>query len=211
MLHMFRLWRPLISGFLYSKPRSAESKISYWCTPIDIDFNAHLNAAVYSIFCDAGRRHLIKNMGMVRVMLKHKWAPVVVDTRFRFYKEIPLWRVFTVTTRIIQSYEKSFIIESRFESKGVLHCVAVELGFFLKKGGRVPRTQLLKFLPDFLIKQLPAPRPEDVKTLDPYLQEQWNFLKKLKETDQSFRTGSSSSYLSIDSFSTSDPNLKKIS
>lgn len=211
MLYLFRLWRPLVSGFIYPRSRSVEAKISYLCTPIDIDFNRHLNASVYSIFCDAGRRHLIKNMGIVRVMWKHKWAPVVVDTRFRFYKEIPLWRIFTVTTRIIRNYEKSFIIESRFESRGVLHCVALELGFFLKKGGRVPRSQLIKFLPDFLLKDLPPPREEDIKTLDPYFQEQWDLIKKLRNADQNMDTGSTGNYLSIDPLGASDPNLKKIS
>lgn len=169
MLYTFRLWSPLIKGFLFPKPRTAEVKIAYLCTPIDIDFNGHLNASVYNIFCDAGRRHLIKNLGLVRIMVKQRWAPIVVDARIRFYKEIPLWRVFTVTTRIICTYEKSFIIESRFESRGVLHCVALEMGFFLKKGGRVRRSQLVQFLPEFLAKQLPPEIPQDVKNLDPYL------------------------------------------
>jgi acyl-CoA thioesterase FadM len=173
MLYIYRLWNPLILGYLFPKARSAEVQVSYLCTPLDIDFNKHLNASVYSIFCDAGRRHLIRNLGLVRIMAHKRWSPIVVDTRLHFYKEIPLWRIFTVTTRLIRIYDKSFIVESRFESHGNLHCVAVELGFFLRRGGRISREKLLALLPEKIIKDLPPHTPIDAKSLDPFFQEQY--------------------------------------
>jgi len=90
----------------------------------DCDFNFHLTSSRYFALMDLARLDLMFNLGMGKLILKHKWKFVINAQEITYVKEIPPFARFCISSQILGWDEKYFYVEHRVTSNGTLHAVA---------------------------------------------------------------------------------------
>lgn len=86
-----------------------ESRLSFRCLPIDIDFNMHLNNARYMMLADLGRMDIFFRAGVVRAAREHGWSPMLGGVQATFVREIKLWRRFDIVSSL-ETWEGTQIV-----------------------------------------------------------------------------------------------------
>ena len=133
---LLRLWRLERRGLLEA------SRVAFRVWPTDCDINLHMNNGRYLTFMDLGRTHLMAQCGMLKVILREKWMPVLAAAEINFIRSIAPLQKFELVTRLLSWDEKYFYMEQRFEVKGVLCAHAYVKGLFLKRGRKIPNAEV---------------------------------------------------------------------
>lgn len=125
--------------------------------PSDCDSNRHVNNARYLALMDLGRFALIARLGLLPVIVRERWAPIVGAVELDFRRELPMFSRFSLTTRIAGWDAKWIYIEQRFERDGDLAATGRVQGLFKRGGARVQTGELLAHIgPDHVSPGLPA-------------------------------------------------------
>jgi len=114
--------------------------------PNDCDINLHLNNGRYLTFMDLGRVHLLAQIGLLRELVRRRWAPVLSAAEMNFIRPINPLRKFDLVTRLLTWDEKYFYIEQRFMVRGRLCAVGMVKGLFLRGRERVESRAVLAAL-----------------------------------------------------------------
>jgi acyl-CoA thioesterase FadM len=114
--------------------------------PNDCDINLHLNNGRYLTFMDLGRVHLLAQIGLLRELVRRRWAPVLSAAEINFIRPINPLRKFALVTRLLTWDEKYFYIEQRFMVRGRLCAVGMVKGLFLCGRERVESRAVLAAL-----------------------------------------------------------------
>lgn len=134
---LLRLWRMPRRGLL------DESRVAFRVLPNDCDINFHMNNGRYLTFMDLGRTHLMAQSGVLKVIFRERWMPVLAAAEINFIRSIEPLQKFDLVTRLLSWDEKYFYIEHKFEVAGRLHAHAFVKGVFLKGGKVVPNTEIV--------------------------------------------------------------------
>jgi acyl-CoA thioesterase FadM len=131
--------------------------------PTGVDFNLHLNNARYLSEMDYARVHLLARGGVLKPILKARWAPVVGAVWITYRRSLPLWAKYKLATRLVGWDHRWFYMEQTFTSAEGLVAVGWVKGALLDKGGAV-RPQLVMDLvqPGIVSPEL----PESIQTLN---------------------------------------------
>jgi acyl-CoA thioesterase FadM len=154
LLLLFRIWRLPRRGLL------AESRATFRVMPNDCDINFHLNNGRYLSFMDLGRVHLMAQTGLLPVILKQGWMPVLTAAEINFIRSIQPLQKFDLVTRLVSWDDKYFYIEQKFEVSGVLCAHAYVKGLFLRKGMKVSNTEAVAVAG---YTDTPPPMPEELR------------------------------------------------
>ena len=119
------------------------SRLNFRVWLSDCDLNFHMNNGRYLTFMDLGRVHLLTQGGLLKYVLKYRWAPVLAAADINFVRPIPPFARFTLVTRLLTWDEKYFYIEQRFEYGEETCAMALVKGLFLGRGKRVPSAEVL--------------------------------------------------------------------
>ncbi|MBI2067864.1 MAG: thioesterase family protein [Deltaproteobacteria bacterium] len=120
-----------------------------------------MNNGRYLTFMDLGRIDIILRSGLVRMVLKKKWRPLVGMQTIRYKKSLRLFQKFQLKTKILCWDEKWFYFEQRFERNGELIAIGHIKGLLRGPKGNVPTTEIIASLkepvksppmPDFISK-----------------------------------------------------------
>jgi acyl-CoA thioesterase FadM len=149
-----RIWRLPRHGLL------EESRAAFRVMPNDCDYNFHLNNGRYLSFMDLGRVHLMAQSGLLPVILRQGWMPVLTAAEINFIRSIQPLQKFDLVTRLVSWDEKYFYIEQKFELRGVLCAHAYVKGLFLRKGVKVSNTEAVALAG---YTDTPPPMPEELK------------------------------------------------
>jgi acyl-CoA thioesterase FadM len=125
---LLRIWRLPRRGLL------EESRAAFRVLPNDCDINFHLNNGRYLSFMDLGRVHLMAQSGLLPVILKQGWMPVLTAAEINFIRSIQPLQKFDLVTRLVSWDDKYFYLEQKFEARGVLCAHAYVKGLFLRRG-----------------------------------------------------------------------------
>jgi acyl-CoA thioesterase FadM len=108
----------------------AVSRLRLRTMPNDLDLNMHMNNGRYLTICDLNRVDLFIRSGLVKVMLKNKWAPIIADHTMTYKRPLKLFERFDVALALTHWDEKFFYMTHTFmvgdrivatgTSKGVL-------------------------------------------------------------------------------------------
>ena len=128
--------------------------------PNDCDINFHMNNGRYLSFMDLGRVHLMAQTGLLPVILKQRWMPVLTAAEINFIRSIAPFQKFDLVTRLVSWDDKYFYIEQKFESRGVLYAHAYVKGLFLRKGIKVSNTDAVAAAG---YTETPPPMPEELR------------------------------------------------
>jgi acyl-CoA thioesterase FadM len=151
---LLRIWRLPRRGLL------EPSRAAFRTLPNDCDINFHMNNGRYLSFMDLGRVHLMAQTGLLPVILKQGWMPVLSAAEINFIRSIQPLQKFDLVTRLVSWDEKYFYIEQKFEVRGVLCAHAYVKGLFLKKGGKVSNTDAVAIAG---YTDTPPPMPEELR------------------------------------------------
>ena len=149
-----RLWRLPRRGLLEA------SRVSFRVLPNDCDINFHLNNGRYLSFMDLGRVHLIKQIGLMQVILKQGWMPVLTAAEINFIRSLQPLQKFDLVTRLVSWDDKYYYIEQKFESRGMLCAHAYVKGVFLRKGYKVSNSEAVAIAG---YTDAPPPMPEELR------------------------------------------------
>jgi acyl-CoA thioesterase FadM len=108
----------------------AESRLRLRTLPNDLDLNLHMNNGRYLTICDLTRIDMFIRSGLLKVMLKKKWAPIIADHTMTYKRPLRLFERFDVALALTHWDEKFFYMTHTFTvgdrvvatgtSKGVL-------------------------------------------------------------------------------------------
>jgi len=121
----------------------ARKRFIVW--PADLDVLWHVNNGVYLSMLDVARVDMMMRSGMLRVLRRRGFYPVVAAETIRFRRSLKLFQSFEVETQVIGWDERAFVIQHRFSRAGELVAEAVVRVRFLKRqGGSVSSQELLE-------------------------------------------------------------------
>lgn len=117
------VWGRLLRMGLTAKSRGPyrmgdESRLTFRCTPTDIDSNLHLNNARYMMLADIGRVDIFIRAGLIGLARKRRWAPMMGGLQSVYVREIRLWRKFDVVSTVETWEDTQVIGRHRFELEG---------------------------------------------------------------------------------------------
>jgi acyl-CoA thioesterase FadM len=111
----------LISLFRERLPAgAAQSRLTLRTLPNDLDVNLHMNNGRYLTICDLNRVDLFIRSGLLKLMLKNKWMPMVADHTMTYKKPLALLERFQVTMSVTHWDEKFFYMTHAFTAGGRL-------------------------------------------------------------------------------------------
>lgn len=129
------LWL-LLSFRFRSKTRFfEESEIGFRVWPSDLDTNMHMNNGVYLSIMDLARTDLVLRSGLMKVVKKNGWYPVVASQTIRYRRSLDPFRKFSVRTQLIGWDERFFFIQQKFMLGKEVAALALVKGRFLKTTG----------------------------------------------------------------------------
>lgn len=117
---VFRLLYVLVlSLFRERLPLTAvESRLGLRTMPNDLDVNLHMNNGRYLTICDLNRVDLFIRTGLLKVMLRKKWMPMVAEHTMTYKKPLKVFERFDVSLAVTHWDEKFFYMTHTFEAGG---------------------------------------------------------------------------------------------
>lgn len=94
----------------------AESHLRLRTLPNDIDVNLHMNNGRHLTICDLNRVDLFIRTGLLQVMLRKKWMPMVASHTMTYKKPLKLFERFQVSCAVTHWDEKFFYMTHTFTS-----------------------------------------------------------------------------------------------
>lgn len=123
-----------------------DSRVSFRVMPTDCDINLHMNNGRYLSLMDLGRLHLMAQLGLLRIVMKNRWKPVLAAAEINFIRSLAPLQKFELVTRVVTWDDKYVYMEQRFEAGGVLYAHAFTKGLFLGAGARVSNAAVVAML-----------------------------------------------------------------
>jgi len=135
LLSLFRERLPLGKG---------QSRLSLRVLPNDLDINWHMNNGRYLTMCDLSRMDLFIRSGLVRVMFKRKWIPVIAEHTMTYKKPLVLFQRFEMLLEVTHWDEKFFYMKHTFFAGDRVMAEGTSKGCLYARGtGPVPPEQIL--------------------------------------------------------------------
>ena len=142
-----RLFRVLIaSRFRARLDLLAHSVVSFIVWPHDLDVNLHMNNGRYLTIADLGRMDLVARTGLLGLMVRRRWAPVVAMASIRFRASLMPFQRYRLHTRVVCWDEKWVYLEQRFERKGETVAIAYVKGLFRSRKRTLRSREILEAL-----------------------------------------------------------------
>jgi acyl-CoA thioesterase FadM len=141
----------------------ATDTLSLRVWPNDIDFNLHLNNARYLSVMDYGRIHLLARAGLLKPVLKARYAPVVGSVWITYRRSLPVWASYRLDTRLACWDERWFYMEQIFTGMDGLVAAGWVKGALLNKSAIVPPQQIMEMAHPGLAS---PPIPDSIQTLN---------------------------------------------
>lgn len=132
-----RPWRKAIDGMSTTVVR-----MRVW--PTDLDLNRHVTNSRYFSLADVARMDYVLRSGGYRIALKNRAVPIVGDTWGKFRRELRLFELFEVHTKLLGWDDKWIFVEHRFVRMGRVVGVVLMRGLFRSAKGSVPPNEFAK-------------------------------------------------------------------
>ncbi|TQV78648.1 acyl-CoA thioesterase [Denitrobaculum tricleocarpae] len=123
------------------------SRLKLRVLPTDLDINFHMNNGRYLTLIDLCRMDMFLRTGLLRLMLKYRWAPAISSLTMEFRKPLKLFQRYTLRSRIVRwdrrlvFSEHEFVVGTRVIARGTSNTCLVG-----RNGIVVPPAQIVKLL-----------------------------------------------------------------
>jgi acyl-CoA thioesterase FadM len=102
-----------------------------------------MNNGRYLSFMDLGRLHLVAQVGLLPVIVRNRWKPVLAAAEINFIRPLAPLQKFEVITRVVTWDDKYVYMEQLFEAENVLCAHAFVKGLILSAAGHVSNSAVL--------------------------------------------------------------------
>ncbi len=144
---IIRLLRVIITSLLRPRLGMLESStLSFRVMPTDLDLNMHMNNARYLSFMDLGRTDLLLRAGMLSIVHRERWKPVVGSIDIKYRRPLRPFQRFTLRSRLLCWDEKWLYLEQWIESARGVHAIATVRGLFVAGSGSVPSRTVMEHM-----------------------------------------------------------------
>ena len=144
MLRTFRKAHVIARGLLASA--EVVSRLDYRVGLIDCDINRHMTNSRYPDYLDLGRWHLMMRSGAYKPCLHDRSAPIVVELKVHYQRELRYGVEFTLDSRLISIEGKCMHFEPFFLVKGQPYCRAQVKSLLVQKGRVISADCLTPFI-----------------------------------------------------------------
>lgn len=140
-----------------------EDRVSMRVWPNDIDFNLHLNNSRFLTCMDYGRMHMIAAMGILDLVVRERWTPLVGSVFITYRRSLPLFAPFTMASRVLCWDDRWVYMEQTFSTAKGLVAVAWVKGLFRDGEENVAPQSIV----DRIQPGMPSPpMPEQLESLN---------------------------------------------
>jgi acyl-CoA thioesterase FadM len=126
----------------------AQTTLTMHVMPNDLDVYGHVNNGRYLSIMDLGRLHLMAVTGLLKIIQKNKWAPLLGSVKIHFLKPLKVFQRFTMTTQTLYWDEKWIYLEQKIYRDEKLCAVALMKILFIRKNGKISPDDFLHALPN---------------------------------------------------------------
>ena len=144
MFKALRTARIVSSGLLSSK--DVISRLDFRVGALDCDFNRHLTNSKYPMYMDYGRWDIMVRSGAIRLCIRKRLTPVVVEMNLTFRRELPYGTPFTLDTRIVSADRRIITFEQIFFVDETPHFRAQVRSLVLQRGQVVHAGEFAEFV-----------------------------------------------------------------
>lgn len=131
-----------------SRPRlpigKTRSELRLITLPNDLDVNMHVNNGRYLTLCDLNRVDLFIRTGLLAVMRKEKWAPIISEHTMQYKKPLKVFKKFDAILELTHWDEKTFYMTHRFMIKDKLIAEGTSKGVILSRNGVIPPATVIQ-------------------------------------------------------------------
>lgn len=92
----------------------AESRLRLITLPNDLDLNLHMNNGRYLTIADLSRVDLFLRTGLVTVMRKEKWAPIISAHTMNYRRSLRLFQRFEAVMQLTHWDDRHFYMSHQF-------------------------------------------------------------------------------------------------
>jgi acyl-CoA thioesterase FadM len=137
--------------FIYFRARRASiirlvhlsNTLSCRVFPNDLDLNLHVNNGRYLSLCDLSRFDLFVRTGLLSVMKKNRWVPLIAYHDMNYKKSLSLFQKFSMRMEITSFDDKYFYAKHIFESKGSIVAEGTSKAVIRGKAGVIPPSEVI--------------------------------------------------------------------
>ena len=121
----------------------AESRLRLITLPNDLDFNLHMTNGRYLTIADLSRIDLFLRSGLVSVMFKEKWAPIITEHTMSYKRSLKLFQRFEVVMQLTHWDERCFYMSHQFIVGDRIVAQGTSVGVIRGRDGVVPPEAVL--------------------------------------------------------------------
>ncbi len=113
---IFRMLYVIIRSFFCERIEVGNftSELGLRVLPNDIDINLHMNNGRYLTICDLNRLDILARSGLLKVMLKRNWIPIIAEHTMTYKKPLGIFERYVVRTEVTHWEEKYFYMKHTF-------------------------------------------------------------------------------------------------
>jgi acyl-CoA thioesterase FadM len=111
--------------------------------PSDLDLNGHMTNARFFSALDLGRLDLLFRTGLLGLVVRQRWTPVVAGCDVRFRRALWPFERFWVESRLAGWDERWLYLEQTVRSKQGIAASAMIRGVIVSKGTPLPPAEVL--------------------------------------------------------------------
>lgn len=114
--------------------------------PNDIDLNLHMNNGRYLTICDLNRIDMFIRTGLVRLMIKNKWMPVISEHTMQYKKPLNLLKKYQVKMEITGWDDRAFFMSHTFLVDERVVAEGTSRGVFVSRQGVISPERVMQAL-----------------------------------------------------------------
>lgn len=124
----------------------AESRLSLITLPNDLDLNLHMNNGRFLTIADLSRVDLFLRTGLVSVMRKEKWAPIITEHTMVYKRSLRLFQKFDTVMQLTHWDTRCFYMKHQFLVGDRLVAEGTSVGVIRGRDGVIAPEQVLERL-----------------------------------------------------------------
>jgi acyl-CoA thioesterase FadM len=121
----------------------AVSRLHLRTLPNDLDINLHMNNGRYLTICDLNRFDLFVRTGLLRLMVRKKWMPMIVEHTMRYKRPLLVFRSFESVMEVTHWNEREFFMTHQFIHKGRVVAEGTSKAVIRGRDGVVPPEEVI--------------------------------------------------------------------
>ena len=112
--------------------------------PSDLDLFGHVTNGRFPMLMDVARMDFLGRTGLLKVILRERWTPVICGTHIEFKRSLKLFQRYRIETRVLGWDDRAVVMEHAFMRGGELCARGLTQALFVGRCGKVPMDTVIE-------------------------------------------------------------------